>query len=104
MATSKYPLADCAKIQSDIDSITLNLKKWQVNLESLRNASPPDYDAIRTARETVEDYSRDILVLKAQQRTQGCIPGGSLELSQDNQTVISTSSVRRKDENAKKKI
>lgn len=103
MATQKKPsppprsVSRCEDIQIRIDNKTNQLDIWQNELEFLLDDSESDIDRIATLRGVVEDLNRDLSKLKAEQRQNGCVSDEKPVFSNDNQTIISTSSVRRKD-------
>jgi len=103
MATQKKPSTPsrsvnlCQDIQNRIDLKINQLDIWQNELEILLDDSESDIDRIGTLRGVVEDLNRDLSKLKAEQRQNGCIVEEKPVFSNDNQTIISTSSVRRKD-------
>lgn len=93
-------LNDCQQIQTRIDDKTKTLNNWQSELDLfLANTNMKNVKEIRGVMDIVEHLEEDILELKAEQRRLGCLVQ-SLALSPDNQTIISTSSVRRKDAKA----
>jgi Tfp pilus assembly protein PilN len=92
--------SSCEKIKSEIEVAQELLDQWQRNLLNLRKVNPPKFEDIRTARETVEDCKTELLRLKTQQQSMDCLPEESSILFQDNQSILQTSSVRKKDSRA----
>ncbi len=87
----------CQEIQNKIDAKNYQLGIWQSELEILLDDPESDVDRIGTLRGVVEDLNKDLSKLKAEQRQNNCVSEGKPVFSNDNQTIISTSSVRRKD-------
>jgi len=90
----------CHRVQHQIRSKKDQLYIWKSKLETLLNDENSDIGDIGNLRHVVRDLYESISSLKAEQRRLGCLNGGSSGISQDNQTIISTSSVRRKDARA----
>ena len=87
----------CQRLQNQVKAKESQLDNWQNKLEFLLGDVDSDLDEIRTIRDVVTDLNKDLARLKAEQRQLGCVPEEKAVFSNDNQTVISTSSVRRKD-------
>lgn len=106
MATSKTlpaaigSISICQQIENQINAKNTQLNNWKYKLEILLNDTNSDLDEIQAIRGIFEEINKELLRLKAEQQKQGCQSGGSSEVTNDNQTVISTSSVRRKDARA----
>ena len=90
-------LTPCQIIQNKIDAKNYQMEIWQSELEVLLDDPDSDIDRIGTLRGVVEDLNRDLSRLKAEQRQNNCVSEDKPVFSNDNQTIISTSSVRRKD-------
>lgn len=109
MATQKTPpenlsrsinTTPCQSIQNQIDTTNGVLGDWQDKLNYLLSDTESDLDDIRTIQGIVESLNKELSNLKAEQRRLKCPTSEASELPQDNQTVISTSSVRKKDARA----
>jgi len=96
-SSSTGQITPCQEIQNKIDAKNYQLTIWQSELEFLLDDSESDIDRIGTLRGVVEDLNRDLSRLKAEQRQNNCVSEDKSVFSNDNQTIISTSSVRRKD-------
>jgi len=98
MATKSH--TKCEEIETQIAATISDMETWQYRLEKLRRENPPVFEHIHEARATVEDLKNDLSRLKAQQQSEKCLPGESTGTFQDNQSILQTSSVRKKDSRA----
>jgi len=89
-------ITPCQNIQNIIDLKNDQLDISQEKLDTLLLDKSSDSIAIQTFLDVIKNLNKELFNLRVEQRRIGCLPGGILEVSQDNQTVISTSSVRRK--------
>ncbi len=99
-STRRVSLTPCERVIQQIDYKNNQFNIWSDELEALLNDARSDIDRIGTLRDLVQDLDREILKLKAEQIKLGCLSLGSAELSQDNQIILMTSSVRKKDNQA----
>lgn len=90
-------ITPCQRVQSQINFKDDQLTNWQSRLDFLLSDVDSDISEIGTLRGVVEDLNRDLVRLKAQQRDLGCVTEERSLITNDTQTIISTSSVRRKD-------
>jgi hypothetical protein len=99
-ATPTGGLTPCQVIENNINTKNTQFSIMQGRLEALLNDANSDLSEIQTARNELANINKDLFKLKDEQRSQGCPTSTTTENLLDNQTVISTSSVRRKDAKA----
>ena len=105
MATQKPPLnvsaqgsvMPCQAIQNKINAKLSQLDMWQGELEILLSDSNSDIKEIGTLRDVLDGINKDLVKLKTEKRVLNCPDQEKFKIATDNQTIISTSSVRRKD-------
>ena len=91
-------LTPCQVIENDINKKNNQFKIMQGRLEVLLNDANSDLSDIQTARNELANINKELSRLKDEQRKKGCPSSTTTTgISLDNQTIISTSSVRRKD-------
>ena len=93
-------LTACQALENTIKKITNQLTIMEGRLDILLNDANSDLSEIQTARNELSHLNKDLLKQKDEQRKQGCTPTGTPEILLDNQSLLSTSSVRRKDSRA----
>jgi hypothetical protein len=98
-------LTPCQEIENKINAKNTQLNNMETRLNSLLNNRASDLTEIGIARNEVTIAKKDLSDLREEQRKLGCPSSTAVtEVSLDNQTVISTSSVRRKDLEALKPV
>ncbi len=92
----------CEELKSQIEKTNKQLNDWQKNYDALLDYPNDDnVDKIIKLGGILDKLRNKLQQLKADQRRLGCLNPEAPQISYDNQTVISTSSVRRKGAEAK---
>lgn len=90
----------CQNLLLHINRKHNQLSEWQEKLEYFLDDVDSDLDEIKTLQGLINNLDKDLLKLKAQQKQLGCVTDSKAVLSNDSQSIISTSTVRRKDARA----
>jgi hypothetical protein len=93
--STKGYIDPCVDLQKKIETKNYQLSNWQAELEVLLNDPNSDVTKIGIIMNTIDMIRRELVLLKTDLKKNNC--AGETEFSQDNQTVISSASVRRKD-------
>jgi hypothetical protein len=91
--TGSATTAECQDLKIKIDNIENQLKTWKNKKDVLLNDVNSNIGEVRTALDVVETLSQELLSLKTRQLELRCVV---IVLSNDNQNILATSSVRRR--------
>ena len=94
--SSRQSVSPCQVINRKIENKMNQLNTWSSKLEILLNDSESEIKEIDALGKVIKNLNKDLLSLKDEQRKLNCIEDENPKILDDNQTIISTSSVRRK--------
>jgi hypothetical protein len=94
-----FSVTTCEELSIRLFKKNRQLFGWQERLDEYLENTDSDVGEVISLSALVENLKKDILQLQSEQRKLGCVVDEP-EISYDNQTVISTGSVRRKDARA----
>ena len=93
---SQQSVSPCQNIKRQIKNKISQLNTWSSKLEILLNDAESEINEIDALGKLIKNLNKDLLNLKEEQRKLNCIEDEIPKLLDDNQTIISTGSVRRK--------
>ena len=99
-ANSDFKVSECKRIRKRIARKAEHLFTLESRLDDMLDNFDTDTGELYNISELIKSTRADILRLQSEQQKLGCRKERSPEISYDNQTIISTSSVRRKDSKA----
>lgn len=90
-------LTPCQKIQRQLKADYAKLDMWQAELNAMLGDRNSSLDEISKLQDILAYLNQDLVRLKAEKRKNNCPEENTSGFATDNQTILSTSSVRRKD-------
>lgn len=93
---SRHTNTRCEELEEELLSRNSRLEKYEEKLDEFLSGSEATLNEISNVTGYINTLKKEIDQLENEQRKLGCLQEDRLSVSFDNQTIISTSTVRRK--------